>query len=230
MPTESESFPLLIGGYAAYTSPIPDALPARLAAVATAEAAAVAIGKGETGAEEQGRQALELLVEAFLLDRGANRDCFTLAHRLGGEIERRFGCPWTFDPGRDAYENACGVLALHNRFGLSPGGPTVGECSICGAGDFECDHVPGRRYGGERAHRVITEFDMREISLVSVPRDPRCYRVHFPKSRQEVEHRHGGPLRPGEKPICTHCRECTGSEGPGADDLDPSRWKPLPEG
>jgi hypothetical protein len=230
MSPETDAAPLRIGGYAAYTSPIPAALPTRLRAIAMEREAREALEHDEAEAEERAREALELMVEAFLLDRSENRDCFAAAHSLGREVNLRFGCPWSFDTDRDTYENACGVLALHNRFGLSPGGPTVGCCSICRAGDFECDHVPGRRYDGERAHRVITQFDLREISLVTVPRDPRCYRVHFPKSRQEVERLRGRPLGPGDQPVCEHCRDCPGGEGPSAEDLDPDSWDPLPEG
>jgi len=188
----------------------------------------MSIRDGDPDAEAKARAALELLVDAFLIDRRANRDCFARAHVLGMRISRTFGCRDSFDPDQDHYVNACGVLALHNRFGLSPGGPTVGCCSICGAGDFECDHVPGRTYNGAICHRVVTEFDVREISLVRVPRDPRCFRIMRPRTRTEVEATPDDQLAPGELPVCRHCEGCSGRFGARDDDLDPSRWGRLP--
>ena len=230
MPAASEARGPLIAGYAAYTSPVPPAGATRARGIAMAGAAGAAMAAGSADAEEQARAALEVLVDAFLLNRRGNRDCFDRAHALGRTINRRFGCAWSFDAERNVYENTCGVLALHNRLGLSPGGPTVGACSICGASDFQCDHVPGRRYEGRFCQRVIVEFNLEEISLVTVPRDPRCYRVHFPKPREEVERLRGRPLRRGEQPLCSHCEGCAGIEGASEEDLDPSRWDSLPQG
>jgi hypothetical protein len=219
-----------IAGYAAYTSPVPIPAETRTRGIVMASTARAAIRRGEADAESQARAALEVLVDAFLVDRRGNRDCFLRAHALGRRISLRFGCRWRYDPDSDAYSNSCGVLALHSRFGLSPGGPTVGACSICGARDFECDHVPGRRYDGRYCQRIIMEWDVREVSLVPIPRDPRCFRVHFPISRAEVEKFKGGPLRPGECPVCDHCLVCDGIRGPSEEDLDPSTWPPLPVG
>jgi hypothetical protein len=221
---------LLVSGYAAYfeAPPNPVALAAR--ALAAATRAERAMAASEPDGERLGRTAIELLVDAFLLARRENRACFTLAHRLGRNLSQRYGCRWSYDGEKRVFKNECGILtALHSRVGLSPGGVAFSVCSICGAGDFECDHVPGRDYEGERCMRTITDWRLDEISLVRIPRDPRCYRIGHPVSLADAERRHGGPLGPGERPVCEHCRECYGIEGPSEADLDPTSWPGLPE-
>jgi hypothetical protein len=187
-----------------------------------------AIKAGAADAEVQARAALEILVDAFLVDRQGNRDCFARAHALGRRVNLTFGCHASYDSDSDCYGNDCGILALHSRFGLSPGGPTVGICTVCGAGDFECDHVPGRLYEGQVCRRVIREWDVREVSVVSVPHDPRCYRINRVETRDVVERALGRALKEDELPECRHCQECRGT--PSTDDLDPSRWTALPRG
>jgi len=225
----TEADELRIVGYAAYTSSVPTPAAARRAGIDAARTARAAIAAGEAGAEERARAALELLVDAFLVDRVANIDCFARAHALGLRINRRFGCLESFDPEKKRYANKCGVLALHSRIALSPGGTTTGVCSICGSGDFECDHVPGRCYNGEMCQRVIVRWDIAEISVVRVPYDPRCYRVAIPRTQAEVEATLGRDLASGEVPECHHCESCKGRYGPDEEDLDPSQWTDLPE-
>jgi hypothetical protein len=131
------------------------------------------------------------------------------------------------------WENPCPVLALHlsGRVGLSWAGVSHGRCSICDAEDFCCDHVTGRFYEGQLGYRIVYQADLEEISLTPRPDDPSCFRVHFPKTKAEVEAYRGRPLRPRESPMCGHCRKCSGREGPAEDDLDPrygptSLWVP----
>jgi hypothetical protein len=216
----------VISAYVAYFEPLrpPDEL--RAEAEELIEQAAAAAPRL---AESLQRSALERLVDAFLIDRRGHAECFSAAHLLGREILQRFGCPFTFDAEEQAWNLRCGVLALHSRLGVSPGGPTVGECSICGAADFECDHVNGELYDGERCYRLITRFDLKEISLTPRPHDPRCYRLDTVISAREVERRHGGPLARGESPVCEHCATCTGAHGPTDEDLNPEAWAWPPE-
>jgi hypothetical protein len=216
--------PLHFGGIVAYYEPRPHPKLARRRAKRLGLSAQIALGHAAKDAEQIGRTAVEHLVDAFLLDREGCADCFADAHRLGRELERRFGCPMTLDDAGQHWSTDCGVLALHQRLGWSPGGPTLGECSICGAHDFECDHVPGERYDGQHCYRIIVEWDLREISLVSFPNDPRCYRVVTGHPVRVVEQARGHPLLPGERPTCTHCRDCYGAAGPTAEDVDQSLW------
>ncbi len=229
MSAETGDDALRIAGYGAYFTPLPppNALSAKALAMALqAEAALVA---DEADAEQRARSAIEILVDAFLADRKGNRACFAIAHKLGRTLGRRYGCPLQLDAEAGTYTNACGILALHSRIALSPGGPAFAECSICGAGDFECDHVPGRIYDGKPCFRKIVDWHIEEVSLVRVPRDPRCYRVRRLTTVSEVEEARGRPLLPGERPVCEHCQDCYGVDGPSEEDLDPASWPDLPE-
>jgi hypothetical protein len=227
--TTTEARGLQIVGHAAYFSPPPAPAIARKAGIEAARAARAAGRNGDADAEQHARRALELLVDAFLVDRVGNSDCFARAHALGLWINRRFGCQESYDSEDESFVNKCGVLALHSRIALSPGGTTTGICSICGAADFECDHVSGRIYDGERCYRTIVEWNLAEISLVRVPYDPRCYRIAVPRTKAEVEATLGKKLAPGELPGCHHCAICEGRYGPNEDDLDPSHWEDLPQ-
>jgi len=72
---------------------------------------------------------------------------------------------------------------------------------------------------------MVDEVDLDEISYVSSPEDPRCYRVEQSISDQEVEAQLGRPLMDSEVPECLHCPECHGvTEGPKPEDLDPELW------
>lgn len=223
-------WPVLIAGYAAYTGERLGPRARRLRGIQRAHEGRQQLEKGDPEAEATLRAAIEDLVEAFLHDRRGNADLFAQAHELGETVERAFGCFWSLDAKREVWEDSCPVLALHNRLGMSWAGPSWGRCSICDAEDFGCDHVPGRMYDGVPCQRVVYRADPEEISLTPHPDDPSCYRVHFPKSVAEVEALRGRPLRPGERPICTHCADCRGHEGPTEEDLDPSTWPSLPTG
>jgi hypothetical protein len=218
---------LHIAGYAAlYAPPRPPAVIARRAARLAYEAEQ-ALASGARDAEQESRRAIEELVDAFLFDRRGNASAFTRAHRLGRDVERRFGCPMEADESGTRWASRCGIHALHSRLGMSPGGPTVGHCSICEAPDLGCDHVPGETYDGARCIRVITEWRMTEVSVVPFPNDPRTYRVLTYTPLTELERRAGRRLRAGERPVCTHCSSCYGLNGPTEEDVDQSLW-PTP--
>lgn len=185
----------------------------------------------EQEAEGLYRRAIERLVDAFLVDRAGHASCFTAAHQIGQFVQRRFGCSLTSDDGGEYWATGCGVLALHQRLGSSFSGITRGHCSICGREDFQCAHVAGRRYGDERCVRIVDEVDLRELSVVPFPEDPRCYRVEVLRSRSELESDFGGPLPAQVEPVCTHCAECSGAEsGPTAEDIDQQLWSTAEPG
>lgn len=178
-------------------------------------------------AEKLFRAAVERLVDAFLVDRSGQAECFTVAHAVGHHLAVSYGCPMTSDD--DGYWLAkCGVLALHQRLGASFAGPSVGRCSVCGAGDFGCEHLPGERYDGAHCHRVVHTVELQEISLVQFPDDPRCYRVEIPVTPRQVREARRRPLRQGEVLSCTHCLTCRAIEdGPTREDIDQSVWPRL---
>lgn len=178
-------------------------------------------------AERWYREAIERFVDAFLVDRVGFEWCFTEAHRIGAYVRATYECPVSRE--ESGWRRRCGVLALHQRVGLSIAGTSTGTCSLCGAGDFDCDHVPGRLYGDQHCVRGVADFDLREISLVQFPDDPRCYRVETIIPFAEMDERLGHRLKHNEYPICDHCLSCSGStEGPAAEDVDQTLWEPLP--
>jgi hypothetical protein len=161
------------------------------------------------------RRSIELMVDAFLLDRRGNADLFVRAHQVGAAVEEQFSCYWTRNEERQLFENTCGILALHSRIGLSPGVRSWGRCSICDAGDFMCSHVPGRTYSGTRCRRLIYRWDPEELSWTARPRDPRCFRVWAPARLADVD---------TKQLACHHCRACYGRGGGRTDDINQSVW------
>jgi hypothetical protein len=176
------------------------------------------------------RVAVEHLVDAFLLDRGGHAWCFVEAHAIGRRLSQEFGCTLHLDE-HGTWGRACGVPALHARLGLSFAGATRGRCSLCGAGDLQCDHVPGSCYGGRLCVRIVDRVDLQEISVVQFPEDPRCYRLSRRLGAEEVEAAFGGPLPRGVAPLCTHCQDCQAVErGPAPEDLDQGLWPSMQSG
>ena len=210
----------LIAGRTAFSDPPPPASTLRRRAARLAYEGQLALRYEPRQAEILLRRSVEDMVDAFLLDRRGNADLFQRAHAFGALIERRFGCRWKVTEDGTSLENSCGVLALHARLGLSPGGRTWGKCSICDADDFQCDHVPGEAYEGKLCFRTIVRWDAEEVSLTPRPRDPRCFRVWV------LTPVRGASSKP---PRCRHCARCAGRAGPTADDLDPLNWPNDPE-
>jgi hypothetical protein len=180
---------------------------------------------GDPRAQQLYREAIERFVDAFLVDRAGHAACFTDAHAIGRHVAERYWCPMK-DAGDGYWTVGCGVLALHRRLGASWAGPTIGRCSVCGAGDLECEHIPGQWYDGVHCHRIVHEVDLRDISLVPFPDDPRTYRMEVARTPREIRAARGRPLRRGEVPLCTHCTErCDGADrGPRVEDVDQSLW------
>lgn len=172
-------------------------------------------------AEASLRQAIERFVDLFLLDRGGHSSAFAVAHRIGVFVSRRFGCPMKSDD-RKRWNTGCGIWALHSRLGSSIGGTTRGHCSICSAGDLECDHIPGQRYGEDLCIRIVSKVDLREISVVSFPDDPRTYRLEMGRTIPEIEQLSGEVSQSGTIPICAHCEICPGT--PTAEDINQDLW------
>jgi hypothetical protein len=217
---QMDGAPVYISGVALYEGePRPDSAALRRRGQRRAVHGLVLLECAPRRAEAILRDAIEDLVDAFLLDRSRNADLFARAHQLGALVEQTFSCAWATDRDRDTLVNDCGILALHSRLGLSPGGTTWGRCSLCGAKDFMCDHIPGAVYAGEQCIRNVERWDPEEVSMTQTPREPRCFRTlaHVKKSYA----RRVGGSSPGR---CWHCRTCTGRAAPSPEDLDPSQW------
>ena len=217
-----------ISGYAAYYEPLlPAPVLARQARRLRYEAF-LAERSDPRAAEALFRQAIERFVDAFLVDRAGHAQCFTEAHVIGRHVAETFECPMTSS--EDGYWTVpCGVLALHQRLGLSFAGPTLGRCS--GAEPTTSTATIFRAPGTTASTATAGSHGRaREISLVQFPEDPRCYRVQTARTPRELREARGRPLRRGEVPICTHCVECEAVErGPRVDDVDQSLWPPVLE-
>jgi hypothetical protein len=224
-PREDER-PVLVGRFVYYEPLLPAAVLARQARRLRMRAQ-LAERLGDVDAHPIYRAAIERFVDAFLVDRPGEVDCFTEAHLLGRYLEERFGCPMQLSDDGDYWTVECGVPALHSRFGSSYGGANLGRCSLCGADDFQCDHVPGRFYDGRRCYREVYEVNLDEVSVVQSPEDSRTYRLQIATPMSAVLEARGRPLLPSEVPMCTHCTECPGADrGPTEEDIDPSLWPP----
>jgi hypothetical protein len=176
-----------------------------------------------TRAERTYRDALRYLVYGFLIDRCANRDLFAIAHNVGRIIEHEFGCPMEYDERSDAYFSTCPIDGLHSRMGSSAAFATASDCSICGAADFQCNHIPGRTYGEHLCARVKTRvLELREISMTPHPDYPETYVMHVGQPRAEIELETGKRIARGSRRYNRHCQFCDGVPSP--EDLDPTLW------
>lgn len=175
-------------------------------------------------AEEKYKSALRALVEAFLEDRLGNSDLFGVVHRVGREYESRFGCRFDFDEKTQEWVNDCPVQGLHARVGFSIGAAGISTCSVCGADELECDHVPGLEYDGEVCIREIVDMALDHVAITPTPDFTSTFIQTTRRPKSDFK-----PL-PGQVPVSVHCRDCYGIDGPTEDDLEPSLWPPLDAG
>lgn len=173
------------------------------------------------------RDALERLVFAFLRDRAGNAGLFVLVHRIGALVEEEFGCPYTYDEKQGGYFHNCPITKLHNRVDVSVGGTSRSRCSICGAEEFDCDHVPGRQYDGEYCVREIYDFKLDEVSLTQNPNFPETFGFQVMTTPAEIRAVLGRDPGPHERVLAHHCRDCYGRYEVRPDDLDITLWEPV---
>ncbi len=145
---------------------------------------------------------------------------FELAHRLLDEAGRlarqRFakGCDFPFENG--TYYMRCPVGLAHNRVGMSPAILIKqSHCSICEQDPDDCEHITGRKYDGQACHRVITEAEVLEVSLVGRPNMPDARIESRSIGLSEMWSRLGPGFRPGMTVTCDRClRDCNGVARP----------------
>lgn len=144
------------------------------------------------------------------------------------------------------YQNACPVRIAHKRIGFSIG--FVGDrlCSICRQDVSECEHLPGRLYemaGGsddagccqvcgrancdehstgevyrERAHVLVTNATIHEVSLVSKPKQPDARLMAVPVDSDRLTASLGPGFKFGMRVSCDFCQlPCPGMEPFGRD-------------
>jgi hypothetical protein len=153
-------------------------------------------------------------------------------HDVGRAVRLRFVDGCRPEPQPDGgHIQRCPVALAHKRFGFSIGGTGNAVCSICGDDASECAHTPGRSYlveagrhkgwcniCGEEACKshdigtkydaearvIITEMQLREISIVSRPAHPDARLTKIDMSRGDVE-RELGRLPSGAHLSCDKC-------------------------
>jgi len=133
-----------------------------------AVAAEVGLRNGDKRAAKLARRAIGDLVEAFLHDRTANADLFARAHRVGALLSATTKCFWT--PGPETYTLQCPIYALHQTWATSVAMTVTTRCSICDAGELQCDHLPGETYDGEECQSVAESIG--PLGHVALTADP----------------------------------------------------------
>lgn len=192
----------------------------------TAVAAEIGLRQGDERAAELARRAIGDLVEAFLHDRTGNADLFSRAHRVGALLSAIARCFWT--PGTETYTLRCPIHALHQRWATSVAMTVTTRCSICGAGDLECDHLPGELYDGEECQSVVESIGpLGHVALTANP--DFTYTWYRDQQVATAEIVADGTIgAPGDPATCSHCQECPGLNWPTAGDLDPvGRWEEM---
>lgn len=135
---------------------------------------------------------------------------FETAHQRldqAGELQRRHfrdRCRLTFKDG--GYFQECSVSLAHSRVGLSIGGIIrESECSICHQDPDDCEHIPGRAYGGEECSRVIKQFDLQEVSLVDRPNVPDARIEGMSVDIADIRAELGDRFQVGMDVLCDRC-------------------------
>lgn len=186
----------------------------------TALAAEIAIRNDEDRGGKLARRAIADLVEAFLHDRAANGGLFSRAHHVGALLSETAGCFWK--PGPETYTLRCPIFALHQTWATSLAMTVTTRCSICGAGELSCDHVPGEIYSGEECLSVAESLG--PFGHVAITANPDfTYTWHREQTASTAEMVAAGTIgSAGDAATCSHCRSCPGRlGGPSTGDLDP---------
>lgn len=185
-----------------------------------------AVRGDRNAARESYRGAIENLVAAFLEDRQANAGLFVTAHRVGEALENIRGCTLDVNETNGTTVNRCAIQALHSRMGMSPAWITRSVCSICGAGDLRCEHIPGQTYDGEPCFRGVTEIvDVDHFALTQNPDFTSTFLLAPTHRLEEIEERVGTQWQPGMKIYSHHCQQCYGRFESRADDIDRTLWE-----
>lgn len=192
----------------------------------TALAAEIALRNRDERGAGLAREAISDLVEAFLHDRAGNADLFRRAHGVGALLSSTAGCFWT--PGRETYTLRCPIYALHQTWATSLAMTVTTRCSICGAGELGCDHVPGETYDGDECRSVAESIGpFGHVALTANP--DFTYTWYRDQEVLTADIVADGTIgAAGDPATCSHCQECPGLSGPSAGDLDPGRrWEEM---
>lgn len=172
--------------------------------------------------------------------RGSLRDVLArshyLTHALGDMVGGLFGCELKHKDGD--WFDTCASSLLHVRLGQSMGFTARHECTVCGGNFAVCDHLRDLDYevpvlwrrGGScsacrsdpcehkpgdlavvRAASVMTDVELREVSLVPRPRDPLARITARQVEQQDVEGMVGQRVEPSMRLLGHSCmQQCEG--------------------
>jgi hypothetical protein len=186
------------------------------------------------------------LVDEQNRDLGSLRDALSrahaLVHNLGALVGGLFGCELTHDDG-DWFDE-CIASLLHVRYGNSMGFTARHVCTVCGDDFADCAHERGRTYGvavarrddgactvcgardcahlpGEvvevRAHSMMADIDLHEVSMVPRPRDPLARITARQVDRARLEEVLGARVEAGMRLLGHDCmHQCEGFRRPDA--------------
>jgi hypothetical protein len=192
----------------------------------SAVAAEIALRAGDERGAAVARSAIADLVEAFLHDRTSNANLFARAHRVGALLSKTAGCFWR--PGPETYTLRCPIFALHQMWATSVALTVTTRCSICGAGELECDHLPGELYDEVECLSVVESIGpFGHFALTANPDFTYTWYRDQEVSTAAIL-ADGTIARAGDAATCSHCQDCPGLNGPSAGDLDPvGRWEEI---
>jgi hypothetical protein len=163
-------------------------------------------------AEAKAREALGILRSA--MNWLEDSDQFEVAHQAidaaGRYVRSTFGCELLYENG--TYYQTCPVALAHHRIGLSPAMViNKSECSICHQDPEDCRHINGHMYDGEVCHRIITDVDVLEVSLVDRPLQPDARVMKQSIDMQSLLSVAPPDWQPGMQVNCDKClRDCDG--------------------
>jgi hypothetical protein len=211
--------------------------------------AVILTGLDDQDAEAKIREAIAVAASALYWLEGTEfeEQAHAELHTYGAYAREQFpdGCHLEWTGG--SYESKCPVKIAHKRFGFSIGFVGNRLCSICREDASECSHILGALYevqGGQdaagrcnvcarldcrehvtegphrtRAHVLITEGTLREVSFVSRPKQPDARLTAVPFDTAALREALGPGFRPGVHVSCSAClMEC-----PGFDELPSAR-------
>lgn len=190
-------------------------------------------------AEKAVDAAIEAAAKGFWWAEGGNDEdaMHELLHKIGRWRRRNLGCHLPYDGMQ--YHRQCLVDLAHLRLGMSIGFIANRICSICDEDLSECPHLRGRSYwvrggpGGSRAecrvcrqkscsHRcdrlyrapviaVVTEGEIREVSIVNRPANPEARLTDVSVSVADLATGLDSHFIPGVTVSCDKCLgDCPG--------------------
>lgn len=119
------------------------------------------------------------------------------------------------------------MQAIHSRVGMSVALISRHKCSICGAGDFGCEHIEGEVYSGVTCGWEQTDIWIDHVAITQDPDFTVTFHNSIPLSRREIEERLGERWEEGKVLLSTHCRDCYGRHLARPDDIDTSLWESI---